>query len=114
MGSKGHRAAAGGRSEGGTEGGTPKSRLGEPDAGGPVGGKGGKAPQKRKRRIRSPHPGVRLKRRVLRSGTVVWIARYRDPDTDREIDLTLDPVVLSTKDARVEWAKAKSRELART
>lgn len=68
---------------------------------------------KRKRRIRSPHPGVKLKKRVRANGQTAWRAHYVDPDTGRETALTLDPVALSTHEARTQWAKNFSRELAR-
>lgn len=68
---------------------------------------------KRKRRIRSPHPGVKLKKRVRASGHVAWRAHYVDPDTGREVAMTLDPVALSTREARVQWAKKKCRVLAK-
>jgi integrase len=67
----------------------------------------------KKRRIRSPHPGVVLKRRVLPSGATAWRARFQDPDSGRTIYLTLDAVACSTAEARRLWAVQKSRVLAR-
>lgn len=67
----------------------------------------------RKRRIRSPHPGVKLKRRGLPSGGVSWRAHYVDVDTGREVAVTLDPLALSTAEARTQWAKTKAADLAR-
>ncbi len=67
----------------------------------------------RKRRIRSPHPGVKLKRRTLPSGRTAWRACYVDPATKREKFVTLDLVALPTHEARAMWAKRLSRELAR-
>ncbi len=69
--------------------------------------------KRRKRRIKSPHPGVKLKRRALPSGGHSWRAVYRDADSGREVYVTLDPKALSTNEARVEWAKRLSADLAR-
>lgn len=67
---------------------------------------------KRKQRIRSPHPGVYLKRRKLK-GRVSWRARYFDPDKRKEVYETLDAASYASVEARVDWAKKKSKELAR-
>ncbi len=67
---------------------------------------------RRRRRIRSPHPGVVIKRRVLPSGAVTWRARYTEPDTGREAYATLDGVALPTHEARTLWAKRKAQALA--
>lgn len=67
---------------------------------------------KRKQRVRSPHPGVKIKRRVRGNGTVSWRAHYEDPDTGREVAVTLDPVALPTKQARTRWAINLSRDLS--
>ncbi|MCB9591146.1 MAG: hypothetical protein H6719_00315 [Sandaracinaceae bacterium] len=67
----------------------------------------------KRRRVRSPHPGVKLKKRVRGSGLVTWRAHYIDPDTGREVAKTLDPKALSTREARTQWAKALSLDLAR-
>lgn len=67
---------------------------------------------KRKRLIRSPHPGVVLKARVLPSGRSAWRARFEDPDTGREVYVTLDPVALPTHEARRLWAVRKSKAIA--
>ena len=66
----------------------------------------------RRRRKRSPHPGVKLKKRTLPSGRVRWIARYVDPESGKERDQTLDLQALPTRETRTLWAKAKSKELA--
>lgn len=68
---------------------------------------------RRKQRVRSPHPGVVLKRRTLPSGATAWRARYTDPDTGRVVYATLDLTALGTAEARKQWAIAKARELAR-
>src|SRR4051812_4907405 len=67
----------------------------------------------KKRRIRSPHPGVVIKQRTVPSGAVAYRARFDDPDTDREVYVTLDAVALPTREARRLWAIRKSRELAK-
>lgn len=69
---------------------------------------------KRARRTRSPHPGVKLKRRTLPSGRTSWRAHFIDPDTGREVAKTLDLVALPTHEARRQWAIQKSKHLART
>lgn len=68
---------------------------------------------RKKRRIRSPHPGVVLKERRLPSGATAWRARFKDPDSGREVYLTLDPTALPTHEARRVWAVRKSKELAK-
>lgn len=72
-----------------------------------------KPKRKPKRRTRSPHPGVVLKRRKLPSGATSWRARYTDPDTGRETYTTLDPLALPNAEARTQWAKQLANELAR-
>ena len=70
---------------------------------------------KRKRRIRSPHPGVVLLKRKLPSGAVRWQARYTDPATGKVKTPILNggELQLTTAEARELWAKRKSKELAR-
>jgi integrase len=68
---------------------------------------------RRTRRIRSPHPGVKLNARTLPSGRVQWRARYVDPDTGKQTDCTLDPGALPTAEARTLWAKQKAQALAK-
>lgn len=58
----------------------------------------------KRRRVRSPHPGVKLKKRTRKSGATSWRAHYIDPDTGREVAKTLSPT-LSTKEARTIFAK---------
>jgi integrase len=67
----------------------------------------------RKRRFRSPHPGVVLKRRTLPSGATAWRARFTDPDSGRETYLTLDPLALPTHEAQRLWAIRKAKEIAK-
>ena len=66
-----------------------------------------------RRRARSRHPGVSIKRRKLSSGRVVYRAFFNDPDTGRETAVTLDPKALSTKEAREAWAIDKSEAIAK-
>ena len=67
----------------------------------------------RKRRIRSPHPGVVLLAPDPAGRHPNWRARFKDPDTNRTVKTTLDPRALRTKEARRDWAIAKSKTLAR-
>lgn len=68
---------------------------------------------KRKRRIRSPHPGVVLLERKWPSGRSTWRARYVDPETGARAFVTLDPT-LTTHEARTSWAKSLAAQLGRT
>lgn len=68
----------------------------------------------RKRRVRSPHPGVKLKKRTLASGAVTWRAVYECPDTRRDVYVTLDRLALPTAGARTQWAKSLAADIART
>jgi integrase len=76
-------------------------------------GDSGTGMAKRRRRIRSPHPGVKLNARVLPSGRTQWRARFTDPDTGRKTDVTLDPVALPTHEARRLWAVRKAQSIAK-
>lgn len=64
---------------------------------------------RKKRRIRSPHPGVVLIPPAGRHAT--WRARFKDPDSGKLTWLRLDPTALPSADARREWAKKKSHAL---
>lgn len=66
----------------------------------------------KKRRIRSPHPGVVLLDRTLPSGRRAVQARFTDPDTGRLHKPMLDLTALPTAEARRLWAIRKSKELA--
>lgn len=69
---------------------------------------------KRRRRVRSRHPGVVIKQRKLPSGATTYRARFTDPDTGREVYVTLDGELgLATGDARGLWAKRKAETLAK-
>jgi integrase len=67
--------------------------------------------KKSKRRVRSPHPGVRLKKRSRTNGLVQWIARFVDPDTSRETEVSLTALGKKTEESRRAWAIDKSRSL---
>ena len=59
---------------------------------------------------------MRLKKRKLPSGREFHFARFKDPDTNKIVDLTLDTeegLNLTTREARRQWAIAKSEALAR-
>jgi integrase len=68
---------------------------------------------KKKRRTRTPHPGVKLKKRTLQSGATAWRALYEDPDTGRPTYVTLDALALPSLEARRAWAVSKSKVIAR-
>ena len=70
---------------------------------------------KRRRRARSPHPGVKLKCRKNRDGRVAWRAVYVDPMTNRETAVTITGGILqlTTVEARRAWAIQLSKSLAR-
>lgn len=65
---------------------------------------------KRKQRIRSPHPGVKLKLRKRAKGEV-WLARWVDPDTGRQKDISLTLLGKTTEESRRDWAIDKSESL---
>lgn len=65
-----------------------------------------------KRRMRSPHPGVKLTLRHYRTGTATWRGIYTDPDTGKPVAVNLDKLGLTDGDARVNWAKQRARDLA--
>lgn len=66
---------------------------------------------RRVRRTRSNHPGVVLAERKRPGSGTSWRARYTDPNTGAVVWKTLD-AILSTKEARAQWAKNLSRSLA--
>jgi integrase len=65
-------------------------------------------------RGRSRHPGVVLRHRSYASGRTAWVARYRDPWSGQDKDITLDgpELGLTTHEARRDWAVRLSRQLA--
>lgn len=65
-----------------------------------------------RRRARSPHPGVKLKRRALAGGGVSYRAHYLDPQLGKEVAVTV-PAKVTTREGRLRWAKDLSARLAR-
>ena len=70
-----------------------------------------------KRRTRSPHPGVKLRKRTWSSGEVTWFGRFDNPDTppgrkSEQTDVNLTKMGYTTREARKAWAVTKSLELA--
>lgn len=69
--------------------------------------------QRRTRRVRSPHPGVVVRRRSYKDGRPdCWIARWTDPESGRAREASLDAADATNETKRTAWAKAKSAELA--
>lgn len=69
--------------------------------------------RKKERRTRTPHVGVKLKSRRLPSGAVMHVAVWTDPETGKEKQQSLNgaDLELTTQEARVDWAIAKSLEI---
>jgi integrase len=67
----------------------------------------------KKRRTRSPHPGVVLLRPDPTGRHPHWRARYVDPDSGRAVKITLDPLACPTAEARRDWAIRKARAIAK-
>lgn len=65
-----------------------------------------------KRKRRPPHRGVVLVRPEVSRPHVGWRARYRDPDTNKVLKVSLDHS-LTTAEQREAWAVAKARQLAK-
>jgi hypothetical protein len=66
--------------------------------------------EKPPRRARPTHPRVKLLRRTRGCGWV-WLARWRDPDTGRSKEVSLDRLGLTTESARRGWCAVKSRSI---
>lgn len=66
--------------------------------------------RQRKRRIRTAHPGVKLKRMRRKKGET-WVARFVDTDTGREKQESLTALGLTDEDTRRAWAIQKSENL---
>lgn len=74
---------------------------------------GAKRTKRAPRRIRSPHPGVKIKRRHWdETGRTIYYARWRDPDSRRLNDTNLTSLGRTTIETRRDWAIEKSRSLA--
>jgi integrase len=69
--------------------------------------------RKKKRRTRSPHPGVVLIPPDAAGRHPTWRARYVDADTGRQKKVRLDPAGLPTAETRRDWAIRRSKALAR-
>ncbi len=67
----------------------------------------------KRKRIRSPHPGVVLIPPDPEHGHPTWRARYLDPDTGRMVKVRLDPLAVPTAETRRDWAIRKARALAK-
>lgn len=67
-------------------------------------------PARKRRRTRHAHPGVKILARE-RAGGVVWLARWRDPDSSQWRETSLDALGRRTREARRNWAIAKSQAL---
>jgi integrase len=70
-------------------------------------------PKARKRRTRSPHPGVVLLPPDLAGRHPSWRARYVDPDSGRTVKVTIDRLEAPTAETRRDWAIRKAKALAR-
>lgn len=66
--------------------------------------------RQRKRRIRTAHPGVKLKRMRRETGET-WVARFIDADTGREKQESLTALGITDESARRAWAIEKSNSL---
>lgn len=67
----------------------------------------------KKRRIRSPHPGVILLKPRSDWGHKAWRARFTDPDSKKETTVRLDPLAVPTAETRRDWAVKKSKAIAK-
>ena len=65
----------------------------------------------RKRRTRTDHRGVSVISTTRRSGTEVWKARWKDPDSGRVHEVSFDELDISTDAGRRDWAIQKAEEL---
>jgi len=68
-------------------------------------------PKKKARRTRSPHPGVVLIKPDAQHP--YWRARFDDPETGRSTKVRLDPLIITTAEARRDWAIRRAKDLAR-
>lgn len=71
------------------------------------------ATTRKRRRIRSPHPGVVLIPPESSGRHPYWRARFVDPETNRTKKVKLDPLELRTAEARRDWAVRRAKSLAR-
>ncbi len=64
----------------------------------------------KKRRFRSPHPGIKFKKRKCTNGQFTYTALWPDPDDLRMRSVSLDSLGLTNEEQRRAWAINKSRE----
>lgn len=69
--------------------------------------------KRRSRRTRTAHPGVKVLEVARRSSSEAtsWVARFRDPDTGRSAQVSLDALGLTTAESRRTWAIRKAQAL---
>ena len=77
-----------------------------------------KRPPKRRhsaRRTKTEHTGVKLVEVRQRAGSDLWtwVARFRDPDTRRRVQVSLDAIGKTTEEAREAWAITKAQALTK-
>lgn len=65
----------------------------------------------KKRRFRSPHPGIKFKKRKCSGGQFTYTALWPDPDDHRMRSVSLDSLGLTNEEQRRAWAVNKSREI---
>ncbi|MDC1142289.1 tyrosine-type recombinase/integrase [Planctomycetota bacterium] len=70
--------------------------------------------KKTKRRNRTPHTGVKVKRISRQSGTA-YVARWSDPETGKECQLAFSKLkpAITTREGREAWAIDKAKDLAK-
>lgn len=68
--------------------------------------------KRKKRRVRSPHPGVVILQRERATGTV-FLGRWTDPDTGRRCELSLSTpdLGITNEEGRKNWAVKKAASL---
>lgn len=66
---------------------------------------------KKKQRRKSPHPGVKLKRKAHRSGAESWVARWVDPLDGTEKSQSMEALGITSREARAVWAVDRSKAL---
>lgn len=65
---------------------------------------------KRKQRVRTKHPGVKIIRRARKTGDV-YLGRWREPGREGFREISLTALKLTSHEARVAWAVNKSEQL---
>lgn len=60
---------------------------------------------------RNPHQGVQIKQRTWKSGVTTFIARFKDPDSGVEQEISLSKLGLHTAEARRDWAIIKAKSI---